>query len=352
MANDFSAQGVIEDGSIEAAAALMPDLGPSYEEQQGLEPQRKQPRDPQSQQWRSPADEQEQPPKPQARRRDQVEQEAEAVDPNAVEDEKDDVAPAHEEMFVVEVEENGKPVKKEFKASEVWEGFQKAQQLTQEFEEFRKNAIAPDQWDESIIQANQVRAQLMQTLQLQRAMMRPERPNPDLLNPESPRYNPELYGRQTIAAQQQMQRVAEMEEQMASLQREQQMQDQALYAARMQREHARTMQIWPELKDQKEAAKVRDELIQHFGKYGVNDAYIAKFDAAAFAIVKDALAYRRGQRARETAVQVVRAKPKLVRSQARDTQSPVNRRSQAAFQRLQQTGSLEDAAASLDGLIS
>lgn len=351
MPNDFGAQGgVVEDGSIEAAAALMPDLGPSYEENNGLEPPRqRQPRDPQSQQWRPNADE---PPPQQNRRRDQVEQETATEDG---EDNADEVSAVDDEFFEVEVERDGKPVKERLKASEVWQRAQEADRVRQEFEDYRKNAIPPEQWDQGILQVHQARQQLMQQLQTQRMMLQPEQPDPNLLNPESPRYNPELYGRQMIAAQQMHARVQGIEHQMRSMQHESEQQMQALTEAQKHRERVKLQSFWPEVvTDGKEAARVRDEAIKHWGKYGVSDELINSVHNAAFyAILKDAIAFRRGQQAREAAVKVVRAKPKLVRAQARDTQNPINRRSESAFQRLRANpNDMDAAAASLDGLIS
>lgn len=349
MPNDFSAQNVVEDGSIEAAAALMPDLGPSLEEMEQQQP-RRQPRDPQSQQWRPHEDEQ---PKAQPRRRDAVEQEATAADGQDDEN-ADDVSAVDDEFFEVEVERDGKPVKERLKAIEVWTKAQEADRLRAEFDDYRKNAIPPEQWDQSLLQVHQARQDLMRLLQVQRAMLQPEQPNPDLLNPESPRYNPELYGRQTLAAQQQWQRVQAIENQMRQLHEDGDTQMKALEAAQAQRAYAKLVQFWPEIADVKEATRVRDDAIKHWGKYGVSDELIASVRNPAFyAILKDALAYRRGQQAREAAVKVVRAKPKLVRAQARDSQNPINRRSQAAFQRLQANpNDMDAAAASLDGLFS
>jgi len=341
MANDAGMQ-IVEDGSIEAAAALMPDLGPSLEE---LESRKPQPRDPQSQQWRSP-DEQ-----PRAKRVDQVEQEAAPADEEA---EADQVSPVDEEFFEVEEERDGKKVPVRLKASEVWAEAQEAKRVRQEFEEYRMNSIPPEQWDQQVLHMTQARNQLLRQLHVQRQTLNPIEPDPELMNPASVRHNPDLYYQQVMISRQQKQQLAGIEENIQRYEYEQQQQMQALTAAQMQREKTKLHKFWPEIADGKEAARVRDEAIKHWGKYGVSDELIGSVHNSAFyAILKDAIAYRRGQQAREAAVKVVRAKPKLVRAQARDNANPSNRRSQDGFRRLQANPTdMQAAVDALDGLIS
>lgn len=342
MPNDFEAapQG---DSLADAALAMPDDLGALLGENEQRQPQ---PRDPQSQQWRSPEEEARQPKPKQAR---DVADPAEAV---AQDEQTDEVSPVDEEYFEIEVEKDGKPVKERMKAQEVWAEAQEAKRLRVEMQDIQRNVVPPEYWDHEVMKLSQLSQSLDQALVVQRMRLQPQKPNPELMNPDSPRYNTELYYRQSIKADQDAAEIQHIEQQREYLAQQQQAQVSRMQEAQLHRERDKLhREVWPELKDQKEAAKVRDELIRHFGKYGVNDAYIAKFDAAAFAIVKDALAYRRGQQAREAAVKVVRAKPKLVRAPARESQSPNNRRAAAGFGRLQQTGSIEDAAAALDGLL-
>lgn len=344
MANDFAAQQQMPtdqmNGSIEDAALAMPDLGPSFEEMAGLEqPKKAQPRDPASQQWRSPTEEAE---AKQAKEPEQPEQ------PETAEE----ASPVDEEFFEMMEERDGKQVPVRLKASEVWAEAQEAKRLRQEMEEVRSQNIAPEQWDAAILQANQARSQVLRQLQMVRAMISPELPDERLLDENNPAHNPTRYHQQLAAYRKQSQQIQQVEAQIEHYEQEQSQQAQMLQAAHAQREKAKLLQFWPELKDQKEAASVRDNLVRHYGKYGVTDALINSVTNAAFyALAKDALAYRKSLQVRETAIKVVRTKPKLVRAQARDTTAPNNRRAAAGMARLQQSGSLEDAASALDGLL-
>lgn len=340
MPNDFAgqAQAPTNDGSLTDAALNMPDLGPGLEE---IEQQpARQPRDPSTQQWRSPDETGRNAKSPK-----------EAVEAEGDDEPADEVSTPDEEWFELAAEKEGEaPVR--MKAMEVWQEAQEAKRLRTEMDDLRRNSIPPEQWDQSILQVAQARGNLMRQLQMQRAMLQPEQPNQDLLNPESPRYNPEQYYRQMTVAQHQQQRLSQIEQHYSTLEQEQQQQMEALTSAQKQREQAKLHSFWPELRDQKEAAKVRDDLVRHYGKYGMSNELINSVSNSTFyALAKDALAYQRSLKARETAVRVVRAKPKLVKATARDTTSPNNRRAAAGMSRLQQSGSLEDATAALDGLI-
>jgi len=348
MANDFngSQQLGVGDGSIEDAALNMPDdLGQIGNDRPPEQLRRTQPRDPASQQWRSPADEMEPP------RNDKAKIAAELPPVEGEEEPAEDVSEVDDEFFEVEEERDGKKVPVRMKAAEVWQQAQEAKRLRSEMDDLRRNTIAPEQWDQALIQMAQARQNLMRELQMQRAMLNPQPPDERLLHEDSPNHNPQRWQQQLTAYRQQMERIRQIEADFQRHEEAQQQQQQVLQNARLERERAKTHALWPELAQKQEAERVFDELLRHYGKYGVNSDYIRQFDSAAFAIVKDALAYRRGQQAREAAVKVVRAKPKLVRASARDSQNPTNRRAAQSMQRLQQSGSIEDAANALEGLL-
>lgn len=352
MPNDLAPQAneLPSDMTVDDAAMAMPDMGPSFEDLLSpAQAQQRQPRDPSSQQWRShEAD---------ALRNSNSKTVApSAEDQEALEaDSQDgeDISAVDDEYFEVEVERDGKPFKERVKAQEVWAEAQEAKRLRAERDDWQKNVVPPEQWDQEILNATHMRGQLMRQLETMRAMQQPQMPDDAMLDEDSPRFNPAQYGRLRQLALAQNQRVQQIEQYHAQLAQEQHHQLSALQSAQMQRERDKLYKdVWPELKDQKEAARTHGDLIKHYGKYGVNDGYISKFDAAAFAIVKDALAYRSGLQAREAAVKVVRAKPRLVKGNARDTANPNTRRSTAAYQRLQQNpNDMDAAAAALDGLV-
>lgn len=263
----------------------------------------------------------------------------------------DEVTNPDDEFFEIELEKDGKPVKERLKATEVWQKAQDYDRVAREFEDYRRSNIAPEAWDQSIMQVQQVTDDLLQQLAIQRHMLRPQQPDANLLNPESPRYNPELYGRQTIAAQQQLERYNEIGAEMKRLADAKSAREIALNRAQAERWQAKTFDIWPELRDGSEVARVRDDAVKYWGKYGATPEMLGSIHHPAFfAMLKSALAHERGKQARETAVKVVRAKPKLVKGQAKGTASPQQAQYQSAMQRLNQTNSIEDAAAAFRAL--
>jgi len=265
----------------------------------------------------------------------------------------EEASPVDDEFFEIEIEKDGKPVKERLKASEVWERAQRAQQLEADIAEMRKGVPPPEEFDREMFKTVQVRGQLMQAMQTYAQMLTPREPDESLIDPESRNYDPALYNRQRAFARQQQEALNRIQSDYAQLQAQQNAETAAVDAAYRARERSKLGKIWPEvLTDSREAARVRDELDQYYGQYGWSRAKLESItDSSAYAIIKDALAYRRGQKAKEAAVKVVRSKPKLVRGAARDVGSPATRRSAQGLQRLQQSGSIEDAAAALDGLL-
>lgn len=336
MPNDFQAEMAPQGDTIADAALHMPDLEPF--------PGDEQPRNSQNGQY-------EEKPRRQAKTPAPLDPEEPATEALADDEPAGEESPVDEEYFEIAPEKPGdKPVR--LKASEVWQRYQDYDRLQNEMDEVRKQNIAPQEWDQQILALTQMRGELMRNMQMQRSMIQPMEPDIELMNPSSQRYNPEAFYHQSRVAEQQRNELTRISHNMQQMQAEQDHQMSALNAAQMQRERGKLQQVWPELANKQEATRVRDELLRNYGRYGVDDGYIGRFDSAAFAIVKDALAYRRDQEARKAAVKVVRAKPKLVRAQGRDGTAPNSRRQAAAFQRLQQDGgSLDAAANALEGLL-
>ena len=87
----------------------------------------------------------------------------------------------------------------------------------------------------------------------------------------------------------------------------------ALDDAIWRREQQKLLEMWPEVKEDAYANKVREDASKYYGYSGVEIDSVR--DSRQYAVLKDALAYRAMKDAKETAVKVVKAKPKLVKGQ-------------------------------------
>jgi hypothetical protein len=280
---------------------------------------------------------------------------AKTKDEIAAEPDADEQASAvEEEYFELPAEKEGEKPRR-LKAMEVWEKAQRADTLERQLAEARRDFVPPESYDQQVIELVNAQANTSRTLRMYAHMMQPEQPDLELINEESPRYNPGLYQRQMAMAQAKHSQVQRIQAEIAEIERDQQMKTHAVQRNQRIRCAHEVQKFWPEVigpNADKEADRVRGEISDYYGHLGFTPEVMATItNPGAFAVLKDALSYRRGQKARETAVKVVRAKPKLVKGAARDTQSPSNRRSAQGMQRLQQSGSVDDAAAALDGLI-
>jgi hypothetical protein len=263
---------------------------------------------------------------------------------------KTEAAAEDEDDWLEIVEEDGKEPTR-VKVGEVWQGYRRAKELEGEIEKVKAQPFLPEEIENAIVETTRERGKYMQAVQRALALNSPTPPDMDLVNPASPRYDPEAY----YAGVQNYQRAAQQRQQLEAhyeqLQQQQAQEQEAVKAARWQREQAKLKQIWPEvLTDKSAQSRVRESLQKH---YGIDDAFLSSeltLDHRIYALAKDALAYREGQAKAAEAVKVVRAKPKLIRGSARDQQSPTRRAASDARGRLAQSGSLEDAAAALDGL--
>lgn len=359
--NDDNAQAVgsmqppQHDGSIDGAVATMPDfednLVPFEQARDGAaapKPRREQPRE---QNGRWTAEEQAAidaaargrnapPPGPKT-------QEAEASADDG--DDADASTPAEEFFELPPEAEGGEPIR--VKADEVWQGYQRAKDLEAELAELKEVAPPPPEYDAAIYQNVQVRGQLMKELQAYQALLQPQQPDLELLNPNSPRFNSDLYYSQVQMAGQMNQQLHAVKQRMAELQHDQEQEAEAVQQARFARERSKLQQIWPEvLSNPQKANQVREAAAR---LYGIDqNTFATTIDARFYAILKDAMAYRDGIKAQQTAVKVVRSKPKLVRASARSGETAKQMAVNSAMQRVQRSGSLEDAAEAIGGLLS
>lgn len=235
------------------------------------------------------------------------------------------------------------------KLSEVLDGYKQAQTLRQELEQAKRAAPVPAEIEREIGAQVQARQQLMAVVQELYQATQPVAPDLELTNPNSPKFNPTLFHEQAAQYQQKQYERQQLQAAYAQAQKEQAEQQGVIAQARYQREMAKALEFWPELKDKATASKVVDGVTQAYG-FTLQEVQAIE-DARVLAVLKDALAYRSGKAAQETAVKVVKAKPKLVRATAR--QSTGGRTASAAqhLERLGKTGSMDDAVAALAELL-
>ena len=342
------------DGSLESAVAAMPDInalapfeavrdGTAPAERQPAEPrQQGQPRNPDNGQWE--ALQRQQQANQQLRGNSQPgPKQVEAIEaqpePEAVDD----------ETFVeLPPEKEGAPPTR-LPLKEVFDGYQQVAVLKREIEEVRRGAPAPIEYDRAIYETTQVRGNLLRQAQVYHRMLQPTQPNPALLDENNPNYKPGAYHRQMQIAQEMAAQRQAIEAEIESMSREQAKDLEALQAAKFARERGKVLDLWPDLQKPDVARGVRDDLARY---YGIDqDTLNNTVDARFYALAKDALAYRQAQKAQSTAIKLVKAKPKIVRGNARDTSNPREAQRSSAMQRLSQTGSMEDAADAIGALL-
>lgn len=334
-------QSTEHDGSLAGAVAAMPDfddsnLIPFDQARDGVEPKR---RDRDDQGRFTQAEKAKEP----AKQADPAQDEP-ADDPEAIS------APEEEFFELPPEQEGGEPVR--ISATEVFEGYQRSRELQAELEEARRVAPPPIEYDQQIYETVQTRGRLMQDLQTYAEMLRPAQPNLELLNEASPNFNPSLYYQQVQMADQMGKQLQAVRNQMQQLQADQTREQEALTQARFARERGKLQQLWPDvLANPQKAQQVRDAAARYYNID--NQTFAQTIDARFYAVLKDALAYRDGLKAQQTAVKVVRSKPKLVRAAARSGGNPKQQAVSNAMRRAQRSGGLtmDEAADAIGGLL-
>lgn len=339
------------DGTIEGAAAAIPDNLISFEEavnreaglgspdeMAAIRERNARPRDPATQQFTKPqlVTDQQQIQQPV----DQVQDQQQAPLANA--------SSVDEEMFELPPDREGEEPRR-IPAREVFEGYQRAEQLAQELEQVRRVAPPPAEWDRQMYETVQVRSKLVQQLEMLERTMLPPAPDSNLINPSSPNYDPGTYHQQQqvyAQAQQRMQLVQQaraQEAQLLSQERE------ALSRAARAREQGKLIELWPEIRQPAVQRQVMADAARYYGI--MEQDFSTIIDSRMYALLKDALAYRQSQSQRQAAVKVVRSVPKLVKAPARSSQTRSQQTVASGMRRLVQSGSIDDAADVIGGLL-
>ena len=233
------------------------------------------------------------------------------------------------------------------KVADAVEGWRKAQALETELATVKATANPlPQEIEQELDALTTERGKFINALQDWQARNAPQPPNLALTDPNSPQYNPELFHAQVQNYQRQLGQQRDSQAQLQRLSERQELEEQALTNSRKTREIARLKETWPEVFTPEVGKQVRSDLDKY---YGLDDKTIdSVLDSRFFAMAKDALRARAADAKQAEAVKAVKAKPRLVVSQART--KPANSARSDSFSRLQKTGTLDDAADALEGL--
>ena len=262
---------------------------------------------------------------------------AQQVDPSSVE----------EDWIEVNVDGQEEPLK--LSVNDVYQGYERAKELEAEVENLKQSTPPPPDYDSAIMAAIEKGQEYLTGLKQVEQMLQPIEPDQNLINPGSPHYDPETYFQQQQYATQQREHLKAVQAQREAAEQEVNQRESAVAQARFQREQQKLMEMWPEIKEEAAANAVRDDASRYYGLD--NQTLDSVHDSRFYAVLKDALAYRKQQSTEKKAVRKVKAKPKLVKGAARNTESPQRRSNREAMERLSQSGSRDDAIAALDGLL-
>lgn len=235
-----------------------------------------------------------------------------------------------------------------YKVDDVWKGYQRASELEAEVETLRRAQPMPAEFEQALRSTIQERSNYAQALQQWAAYNEPRQPDPNLVDPASANYDPEAYHRQLTEfahAQENQRRVTS---ELERLQSEDGEQREALFRAAHAREKTKLLEAWPEITTKGTVEQVRGDL-ERF--YGIDAQTLATVqDHRFYKVAKDALAYRAQAAKAKEAVKVVKGKPKLFPGGARQSGAKAGKFNDA-LGRLSKSGSLDDAADALEGLI-
>ena len=237
------------------------------------------------------------------------------------------------------------------KLDDVLTGYRKSQDLEKELVEARSNykIMPPPEVETAMANALHERMNYAKAARDMLARSQPIAPDFTLTNPSSPNFNPELFHLQWNQFQQQNAATEADKSRIAALDAENNQMQTELLRGRQSRERDLLVKAWPELKGKGEMDKVREGIKK---AYGFSDEEInATLDHRNFLVIKDALAYREGLSKTAEIVKAVKAKPTLVKGNARVSSNTKAARFSDSYSRLQSSGSLDDAANALDGLL-
>lgn len=235
-----------------------------------------------------------------------------------------------------------------YKLSEVIEGFNKSRELSGEVETLRtKAASVPVEYEQKMREILPLKLQYANALKQWADYNAPKPPPLDMLNPQHPSYDPDGYHRMATEAQKREAETKAAREQERSVRQQAEAAQAEIDSLHLSREQAKVHEFWPELKTEAGADEAVKAVQKHYGL--TRDEINGIADHRFFKMAKDAIAYHASKAREAEAVKKVTAKPKLIKSSARAGSSKgIN---SDHFGSLQKSGTLEDAAKVLGGLI-
>ena len=249
-----------------------------------------------------------------------------------------------DEFFEFAPEKEGEQPRR-VKADEVFAAYDELPKLKQQLAEAQRPAAPPAQFVEQMQSVIETRQKYVQALDWAQSIGRPQPPDARLRDPRSSTYDPDAYARgmdEYDKAMADYQARAQHLEQQRSAQEEQQL---ALMRMQQQAAEPQIIKDWPEMGDPSKRGAVFAEVEQFLGVTA--DELRGVPDPKVWSIVRDALAYRKGQQKQAEAVKVARAKPKFVKGSAR--QATDNAGQDAARSAFEKTRSVDDAVRMLLG---
>jgi hypothetical protein len=245
--------------------------------------------------------------------------------------------------------EGAEPVR--HKVSDVFAGYQRAQTLEAELTELKGKAatMAPEA-EKAVEQLIEQMGYYQQAVQQFGAMQQGREPDLALLDDQSENYNPALYAQQKQMAERAKQASAAAKSELERVNREMTAHQEKLQKARFEREQNKLKEFWPELiGDETVQQKVQAAALKHFGI--TREDFSSIVDHRHYKVLKAALAHLEAEEKTAAAVKIVRAKPKLVKGSARSSTNAKDAQRAAAVGRLEKSGSLDDAADAIGGLL-
>ena len=260
--------------------------------------------------------------------------------------EDDDEDEDYLEFTPEDAEEGAEPTR--LKASEVLDGYKKTKELEAEVAQLKETPLAPPEYDDAIIQAAAKGQEYLQRLSQLEQMLQPRLPSNDLINPNSPNYDPEQFFHEQQAAEAQYAQLQQVQSERERVSSETNEQSSAAENARIAREQAKLKEFWPEVATEAGAERVRSEALAHYRLPA--DVIDSVTDSRFYAVLKDALEYRSMKTKAEAPVTVVKSKPKLVKSKGRDPKPKATQQAKK-MARLSESNDIEDAASIIGDLL-
>lgn len=233
------------------------------------------------------------------------------------------------------------------KLSDLIASHKRAADLEAEVTKYKASPAFAPELEKELTQAVEQRKTLIATLKSYEDMMTPAAPDIRLADSDPVEFaNQVKHYNATLRAQQAFQ--AEREK----LQKDQDAQTETLTRAKHTREFDRAVAEFPDLKDEGTRRKLVGDAVSKLGLSEQEVISLATSDHRNVRMMRLALEGLAARAAKETAAKVVAAKPKLVRSAARQSNS--NGKSaqfEQAFGRVSQTHSIDDATRAIAALI-